>query len=190
LGLLGGEAGCLEVRKSLADEDSRVRAAAAEALGDCGEPTSVPALLALLLDDDETVVQAAARGLGQIRDDTGARALAAALVRPGQSLLTQRALAAALARAPHPEAQAALLEALGNSDPQVRGYAAEALGHVGDEEAWSALVGLKDDAAPLLKGSVGDAASAAIVLLERRGRSAAPVAQTDSLPPTEKEDSE
>ena len=99
-----------------------------------------------------------------------------------QPLLVRRALAAALARAPHPDAQPALLQALSDPDPQVRGYAAEALGHVGNEDAHDALAALRSDKAPLLKGTVGEVAGRALTLLERRGRRAAPRLPTPTEP--------
>ena len=104
-----------------------------------GDPTKASALLPLLADDDPDVVRAAARALGSIHDSAAAAPLAEALTQADQPLLVRRALAAALAAAPHPDAQPALLQALGDPDPQVRGYAAEALGHVGNEDAHDVL---------------------------------------------------
>jgi HEAT repeat protein len=96
--------------------------------------------------------------------------MAAALVRPGQPLLVRRALAAGLAHIPHPDAQAPLLEALHDPDPQVRAYAAKALGQVGDEQAHGPLQDLTADRSRLIKGTVSDWAKRAVELLERRGR--------------------
>jgi len=104
------------------------------------------------------------------------------LTRPDQPLLVRRALAAALAQAPHPDAQPALLQALADPDPQVRGYAAEALGAVGNEAAHDALAALRSDHAELLKGTVGDVAARALTLLERRGRRSAPTLRTPTEP--------
>jgi HEAT repeat protein len=59
---------------------------------------------------------------------------------------------------------------LTDPDAQVRGYAAEALGHVGDEAVHDALASVRTDQDALLKGTVGDQAARALVLLERRGR--------------------
>ncbi len=100
--------------------------------------------------------------------------MAAALIQPGQSVLMRRAAAAALARAPHPETQPTLLAALRDPDPQVRAYAAEALGLVGNEAAWSDLVATAQDNSRLLQGTVGDVARRAVAMLERRGRQAPP----------------
>jgi HEAT repeat protein len=135
-----------------------------------------------LADGDPDVVRAAARALGGICDSCAAVPLAEALIRPDQPLLVRRALAAALARAPHPDAQPALLQALSDPDPQVRGYAAEALGHVGNEAAHDALAALRSDKTALLKGTVGDVAARSLTLLERRGRRAAPSPQIPTGP--------
>jgi HEAT repeat protein len=55
-------------------------------------------------------------------------------------------------------------------DPQVRGYAADALGQIGDETASAALAAAASDQGVLLKGTVGDRARRALAALERRGR--------------------
>jgi HEAT repeat protein len=91
-------------------------------------------------------------------------------VQPGQDVLVRRALAAALAHIPHPDAQEPLLQALHDPDPQVRAYAAAALGHVGNEQAHAPLNELVGDKSRLIKGTVSDEAKRAIELLERRGR--------------------
>ena len=135
LGLMGGEAAAQALVGHLADPEPHVRAAVAAALGRVGDPTKTSALLPLLTDNDPVVVRAAAHALGCIGDSVAAAPLAQALSRPDQPLLVRRALAAAIAQAPHPDAQPALLQTLSDPDPQVRGYAAEALGHVGNEAA-------------------------------------------------------
>ncbi len=113
-------------------------------------------------------------------------ALAAMLVRPGQPLLVRRAAAAALMRVARPDNQSQLLTALADGDPQVRAYAARALGQVGSEDAHAALSALKGDRTPVIKGTVGDAAREALALLEQRGRrSAAAAAQEPRSAPVE-----
>jgi HEAT repeat protein len=179
LGRLGGEAACQALRGALADPDSGVRAAAASALGASNDVTSVSSLLPRLADPTPDVRIAAARALGRIGDVGAAAPLAAALTQPRQPLLVRRALAAALARVPHPEVQPALLAALEDPDAQVRGYAAQALGQVGNEAAWTALQAIQGDNSPLLRGTVNGAARQALALLERRGRQAPTVAVRD-----------
>jgi HEAT repeat protein len=127
-------------------------------------------------------VRAAARALGRIGSAvasagaatsataSASAALAEVLTRPDQPLLVRRALVAALASVPHPDTQPQLLDALYDPDPQVRGYAAQALGHVGGENAHAALQALKADRGRLIDGTVGDQAGRALTMLERRGR--------------------
>ncbi len=179
LGKLGGEAAAMELRAALEDRVAAVRVAAAEALGACGDPTSGPMLLPLLGDPDPAVVAAGATALGRIGDGGTAVALAKTLYVADQPLLVRRAVVAALARAPHPEVQPTLLDALSDPDAQVRGYAAKALGQVGNEAAWTALEALGNDSSPLLQGTVGDVARLAMTLLQRRGRQAPPVQQAE-----------
>ena len=170
MGYQGGEAASVTLCKYLADPDARVRVAIASALRDLADPSAADCLLPLLADEDPDVRCAVAGALGRIGSPATAKPMADALAQPGQPLLVRRALAAALVRTAHPEAQPALLAALCDVDPQVRGYAAEALGHVGDETAVAALSATSSDESALLQGSVGSRARQALVMLERRGR--------------------
>ncbi len=170
LGGLGGEAAALALRPRLRDADPGVRAAAAAALGQIADPTALADLLPLLEDANPDVVRAAAAAIGKLGNAAAAMPLARGLVRPGQPVLVRRALAAALARVPHPDAQPQLLTALADPDPQVRAYAAQALGQVGNEGAHGPLQALRNDRNRLLRDTVGDWAARAVALLERRGR--------------------
>ena len=161
LGRIGGEAATTALGKQVEDPDPRVRRALAQALGQIGDPTTAVELVPMLDDADADVRRAAAHALGQIGSPGTAVPLAEALARPDQPLLVRRSLAAALASAAHPDAQPVLLAALADPDPQVRGYAAEALGHIGNEVAYERLAELLADRSPLLKGTVGDEARAA-----------------------------
>lgn len=180
LGRIGGEAATNALCKQVNDPEPDVRRALASALGQIADPTTAVELVPMLEDDNVEVRCAAARALGQIASPGAAAPLAEALARPGQPLLVRRALAAALTRAHHPDAQPALLAALTDPDPQVRGYAARALGHIGNEAAHDRLAGLLTDRHALLKGTVGDEAQAARTMLEHRGRRAAPAASDGS----------
>lgn len=170
LGKLGGDAAVAVLRRKLSDPEPRVRAAVAAALGQIGDPGLAEALLPLIDDPDPEAVRAAARALGQTGNTVAACPMAAALIQPGQDLLVRRALAAALAHIPHPDAQEPLLQALKDTDPQVRAYAASALGQVGNEQAHTPLQELTADKSRLVKGTVSDRAKRALELLERRGR--------------------
>lgn len=170
LGRLGGEAAALALRPCLRDADPRVRAAAAAALGDLADTTALTDLLPLLDDPDTDVVRAAATAIGRSGNAAAAVPLARALAQPGQPVLVRRALAAALTHVPHPNAQPQLLAALADPDPQVRACAAHALGQVGNEGAHEPLKALCNDRSRLLRDTVGDWASRAVALLERRGR--------------------
>ena len=170
LGRHGGDAAAAALRKHIDDPEPHVRAAVAAALGEINDPGLAETLLPLLADPDPEVVRAGARALGRIGNTIAACPMAATLVEPGQDVLVRRALAAALAHIPHPDAQEPLLQALHDPDPQVRAYAAQALGQVGNELAHAPLQDLTADKSRLIKGTVSDAARRAVELLERRGR--------------------
>ncbi len=170
LGYLGGEAATLTLCKHLADPDPKVRAAVADALRSAADPSAVICLVPYLTDEDPDVRRAVAGALGRIGSPSAAKPMADALSQPGQPLLVRRALAAALVRAGHPDAEEALLAALSDPDPQVRGYAAEALGHIGSEKAYAVLADARSDEATLLQGTVASRARQALAMLERRGR--------------------
>ncbi len=169
LGLLSGEAATQQLLPRTVDPAPEVRAAVAEALGSVADPTALPALLPLLDDLDTRVIRAAAHALSRLEQPGAALPLAEALAQPGQPLLVRRSLAAALARAPHPDAQPQLLAALADPDPQVRGYAARGLGQVGNEAAYAALQALRGDPEPVDRRD-RRAAGRPLAMLDRRGR--------------------
>jgi HEAT repeat protein len=175
MGYQGGEAASVILCKRLPDPDVRVRLAVAQGLGDLADPTAVPCLLPFLADEDADVRRAVAGALGRIGNPAAAKPLTDALSQSNQPVLVRRAVAAALVHTAHPEAQPALVAVLSpgpgrDSDPQVRGYAADALGQIGDERAYAALSAASADEGLLLKGTVGSRARQALASLERRGR--------------------
>ncbi len=189
MGQLGGEAAALTLSRRLGESDPPVRAAIIEAIGVAGDPNLAKALLPFLDDADSDVRRAAAHSLGRLEAPEAGDPLAAMLTRSEQPLLVRRAAAAALGRVAKPDNQPQLLAALADPDPQVRAYAARALGHIGSEDAHAALDTLKGDRTPVIKGTVGDAAREALALLEQRGRqSAAAAAQEARSDQTEGEE--
>jgi HEAT repeat protein len=175
MGYQGGEAASVTLCKHLADSESRVRTAAALALRELADPSAASCLLPLLTDQDPDVRCAVASALGRIGSPATAKPIADALTLPAQPLLVRRALAAALVRTAHPEVQPVLITVISTGperdpDPQVRGYAADALGQVGDEAAYAALSAATLDEGALLQGTVGSRARQALAMLERRGR--------------------
>jgi hypothetical protein len=133
----------------------------------------VSCLLPYLSDEDPDVRRTVAGALGRIGSPSTAKPIAAALSQPGQPLLVRRALAAALVHASHLDVRQALLAALTDPDPQVRGYAAEALAQIGDETVYEALRKAQSDDGALLDGTVGDQAKRVLTMLERRGQTSA-----------------
>jgi HEAT repeat protein len=175
MGYQGGEAASVTLCKHVADPVASVRVAVASALRELADTTTAPCLVPLLADQDPDVRCAVAGALGRIGSPTTAKPMADALSLPGQPLLVRRALAAALVRTAHPEIQPVLVAALSTGpkrdpDPQVRGYAVEALGQIGDESSYEALSAAASDESALLQGTVAGRARQALVLLERRGR--------------------
>ena len=130
-----------------------MRVAAAQALGPPWRSHYGPALVPLLGDPDPAVVAAAvAAAIGRIGDAGTAVSLAETLYNVDQPLLVRRSCGSP----PSPtfrirKSQPTLFDALNDPDAQVRGYAAQALGQVGNEAAWTALGALQKDNSRLLE---------------------------------------
>jgi hypothetical protein len=98
--------------QALGDSDWDVRRAAAEALGDLGDPQAIPALIKALGDSDWVVRRASAEALGKLGDPQAIPALIKAL---GDSdWVVRRASAEALGAIGDPQAIPALIQALGD----------------------------------------------------------------------------
>ena len=154
------------------DPSPQVRVAVAEAIGRINDPSKSSVLLPMLADVDPEVRRSAATALGMLRAEFAQGALRDALIVPGQPMLVRRAVAAAIAAAPASDQQVQLIAALRDTDEQVRAYAADALGQVGDSEALQALEALSADETVILGGTVATRARAAMKSIERRGRKA------------------
>jgi len=125
-------------RACKSDEDAVVRGTACAALArvDASEPPA--AALALLASGDGDLRRLAALALAERGDATGAGELAKWLAQPGVELSRQREIVAALATAKASSAEPALVAAL--DDVRLRGYAADALGALGDPAARAPLL--------------------------------------------------
>lgn len=113
----------------LADPEPRVRASAAGALGETGDPAGAGALAAALADSDAVVAAVAADALGALADTTAVAKLADAYERGVRERSVDLRLTAtgALAKLGVRSARPALERALGDEDYRVRKAAREGL---------------------------------------------------------------
>jgi len=137
-----------------------VRRAAAQALGQIGDPQATPALIQALQDKEWVVRGTAAEALGQIGDPQATPALIQAL--RDEEWEVRRAAAWALKKI-GPPAVPALIQALRDEEWEMREAAAKALGQIGDPQATPALIqALRDQnvgvrwAAAWALGAIGD----------------------------------
>jgi hypothetical protein len=111
---------------ALADQDPRIRGAAAEALGEVGDASAVEPLGKMLASDaDSDVREAAAEALGEIGSPTAVPALRAALKDAEEDV--REAVVDALGAIGGPDAERVLRQALSDPDEDVRDAAAAAL---------------------------------------------------------------
>jgi len=134
------------------DDDGEVRRAAADALGQIGDPRATGPLLAALNDDHDNYVRRAAAGaLGQIGDAGAVDALIAAL-NDGQPFA-----AGALGQAGDQRAVGPLIGALHRDRAGDRGTAATALGQIGDQRAVGPLIAALSDQHGFVSAAAADA---------------------------------
>ncbi|GEA86745.1 HEAT repeat domain-containing protein [Cellulomonas cellasea] len=122
--------------------DLMVREGACYALGDLGASTAVGALARSLDDESEYVRAAASEALAELGDDDAVEALWSAF--RARRYRRPHYLAQALARC-GPDIHDRLVEATAHDDPEIRFWAATALGATGDERFEPVLVRLAAD---------------------------------------------
>jgi HEAT repeat protein len=119
---------------ALRDDDPKIRQAACTALGQIGDPSPVPALIACL--DQQDISEAAANALVQI-GKPAVPALIRAITRPSSRV--RCAACTALGQIGDTAAVPVLIQRLEDADSNVRSAACTALGQIGDAAAIPAL---------------------------------------------------
>lgn len=122
-------------------KDPAVRAQAAQALGNAGDPLAVEPLVTCLADQDRNVRQCAVAALGDIGDAGAVQPLIAAL----SDGWTRWLAINSLGEIADPTAVRPVIAALGDADVAVRKAAVKALGKFGDPAAVIALLGFVAD---------------------------------------------
>ena len=128
---------------SLNDQNGNVRQAAAEALGQIGDPRAVEPLIGVLKDENEKVRRATAEALSRIRDPLAVEPLIGVL-KDNDRLVREDAVRA-LGQIGDPRAVEPLIAALHDHEEYVRADAARALGKIGDPHAVEPLIGAFND---------------------------------------------
>lgn len=139
--------------RALSADRPELRMTAANALGDVGDGSVVPALVDALDDSDLRVRARAAHALGQIGDPRAVDPLAARLEADDEML--RRAAADALGSLATDRALAALLDLLEDDTESLRRLAASALGNASSAEPVAALTAaLDDESGPVRRAAV------------------------------------
>lgn len=126
------------------DADARVRAEAAESLGEISAPSSAPALGRALSDQDIQVRRAAAEALGDLDDLRTAPAGLVAALSSSDPELRYRA-AKAVTSIADPATTSDLIGILSSPDAELRKDAVEALGKIGTQPAVQAITNALSD---------------------------------------------
>ncbi|HMI94051.1 MAG TPA: HEAT repeat domain-containing protein [Polyangiales bacterium] len=149
LGQLGERRAVVPLIGKIQDTEPSVRSAVARALGELGDARAMSALVLALRDNDESVRSAALEALAEL-SDPGATLSVAAVLERDTSPVVKIAAVQALARIGSNEALAALVRALGSSEPDIV------------EAAQRSLAGLGARAAPVLVECVRAGSSAEV----------------------------
>jgi len=143
-------------RALASDADAKVRAEAAESLGQISSPASGPALGRALSDADITVRRAAAEALGDLDElHVAPSGLVAALSASDPELRYHAAKAIAEIR--DPGTTSALIGILSSPDAELRKDAVEALGDIGTPSAVQAITGALNDRDPEVRKAAAEA---------------------------------
>jgi HEAT repeat protein len=157
------------VAKAAVSKDPAVRQAALAALGNVGNASSVPLLVAALPLDDKDVAKQAEEGLVRLRGPGVEAALVDCLRQ--SPVTTQRKIIRALAARSAKDTVPVLLTLAENHDVEVRSEAIRALGILADASAGWKIIEIFDRATDRA------AVEAALVSIYRRGNSIDPLLQ-------------
>ena len=155
LGALGGAEAVEALAAALADDDASVRAAAAKALAQLGEP-AVPALLRVLTRPSADAREAALVALADIRDSRARTAVAQVLRRDRYSAVRAQAARAIGALKGESTVQA-LAAALEDPDPSVRLAVVQSLAGCSSPPAVRALQRARQDAEEAVRRAAEEA---------------------------------
>jgi HEAT repeat protein len=167
LGALGDRQALPALLEAARSHHPGLRASSVEALGRIGASEAAPLFLELLRDESAGVRRAAAWALGESNDSSAMDALLVRLSDAQEHVLVRRTAAWALGRVSlKPAAATVLAHALEDPDPQVRWYAAYALGRTRDaalnESVREGLQAHLDDEGEALQGRVAEVARRAL----------------------------
>ena len=132
--------------RSAGREDLNQRVLATTALGLTGQAAAVTPLMRLLTDSHPKVQANAARALGAIGNPRATMQMAAMLADPVTRVPVRWAITEALGRLGDPQAVPILLQATGETEPEIRKSAVASLGQLKDPRAVAALALLTRDA--------------------------------------------